>query len=127
MPGRAGVSLCLLAILHLFPAGGTEMATELRIMPLGGLGEVGKNMMSIEYGRNIIVIDAGMMFPEADMLGVDYILPDWEYLRDKKDRLRAMLITHAHLDHIGAMAHFLREFDVPVYATRLTRGLIEVK
>ena len=96
-------------------------------MPLGGLGEVGKNMTIIEYGRNIIVIDAGMMFPESDMLGVDYILPDWEYLRDKKEFLRAVLITHGHLDHIGGLAHFLREFDVPVYATRLTRGLIEVR
>ena len=103
------------------------MTAKLKIMPLGGLGEVGKNMMSIEYGRNIIVIDAGMMFPESDMLGVDYILPDWEYLRDKKDLLRAILITHGHLDHIGALAHFLQEFDAPVYATRLTRGLIEVK
>jgi ribonuclease J len=103
------------------------MSTELRIVPLGGLGEVGKNMLSIEYGRNIIVIDAGMMFPESDMLGVDYILPDWEYLRDKKDRLRAVLITHGHLDHIGALAHFLEEFEAPVYATRLTRGLIEVE
>ena len=103
------------------------MTAKLKIMPLGGLGEVGKNMMSIEYGRNIIVIDAGMMFPESDMLGVDYILPDWEYLRDKKDLLRAILITHGHLDHIGGLAHFLQEFDAPVYATRLTRGLIEVK
>ena len=103
------------------------MTAELRVMPLGGLGEVGKNMTSIEYGRNIIVIDAGMMFPESDMLGVDYILPDWEYLRDKKDQIRAILITHGHLDHIGALPHFLREFDAPVYATRLTRGLIEVK
>jgi ribonuclease J len=96
-------------------------------MPLGGLGEVGKNMTCIEYGRNIIVIDAGMMFPESDMLGVDYILPDWDYLRDKKDHLRAILITHGHLDHIGGLAHFLQEFDIPVYATRLTRGLIEVR
>lgn len=96
-------------------------------MPLGGLGEVGKNMTCIEYGRNIIVIDAGMMFPESDMLGVDYILPDWDYLRDKKDRLRAILITHGHLDHIGALPHFLEEFQAPVYATRLTRGLIEVR
>jgi ribonuclease J len=96
-------------------------------MPLGGLGEVGKNMMSIEYGRNIVVVDAGMMFPESDMLGVDYIIPDWDYLRDKKDRLRAILITHGHLDHIGALSHLLNEFDAPVYATRLTRGLIEVQ
>ncbi|MGD8397451.1 MAG: ribonuclease J [Anaerolineae bacterium] len=96
-------------------------------MPLGGLGEIGKNMTAIEYGRNIVVIDAGMMFPEADMLGVDYILPDWDYLRDKKDLLRAVLITHGHLDHIGGLSHFLDEFDVPVYATRLTRGLIEVR
>jgi ribonuclease J len=88
---------------------------------------VGKNMMSIEYGRNLIVIDSGMMFPESDMLGVDYILPDWEYLLDKKEILRAVLITHGHLDHIGALTHFLKEFNVPVYATRLTRGLIEVK
>ncbi|MBN1660717.1 MAG: ribonuclease J [Anaerolineae bacterium] len=84
-------------------------------------------MTAIEYGRNVIVIDAGMMFPESDMLGVDYILPDWDYLRDKQDLLRAVLITHGHLDHIGAIAHFLEEFDVPVYATRLTRGLIELR
>jgi ribonuclease J len=96
-------------------------------VPLGGLGEIGKNMTAIEYGRNIIVIDAGMMFPESDMLGVDYILPDWDYLRDKEDLLRAVLITHGHLDHIGGLTHFLEEFDVPVYATRLTRGLIEVR
>jgi ribonuclease J len=96
-------------------------------MPLGGLGEVGKNMTCIEYGRNIIVIDAGMAFPESDMLGVDYLIPDWDYLRDKKDRLRAVLITHGHLDHIGALAHFLQEFQAPVYATRLTRGLIEIR
>ena len=103
------------------------MTGKLRIMPLGGLGEVGKNMTCIEYGRNIIVIDAGMMFPESDMLGVDYIIPDWDYLRDKEDLLRAVLITHGHLDHIGGLTHFLEEFDVPVYATRLTRGLIEVR
>jgi ribonuclease J len=96
-------------------------------MPLGGLGEVGKNMTIIEYGRNIIVIDAGTMFPESDMLGVDYVIPDWDYLRDKKDLVRAILITHGHLDHIGALTHFLQEINAPVYATRLTRGLIEVK
>jgi len=102
------------------------MAANLRIVPLGGLGEVGKNMMSIEYGRNILIIDVGMMFPESDMLGIDYIIPDWSYLRDKKDQVRAIFITHGHMDHIGALPHFLEEFDAPVYATRLTRGLIEV-
>nr|HID13124.1 ribonuclease J [Anaerolineae bacterium] len=103
------------------------MSEKLRIVPLGGLGEVGKNMMSIEYGRNVLVVDAGIMFPESDMLGIDYIIPDWGYLRGKKDRLRAIVITHGHEDHIGALSHFLEEFNVPVYATRLTRGLIEVK
>jgi ribonuclease J len=103
------------------------MSEKLRIVPLGGLGEVGKNMMSVEYGRNILVVDAGIMFPESDMLGIDYIIPDWGYLRDKKDLVRAVVITHGHEDHIGALSHFLEEFNVPVYATRLTRGLIEVK
>jgi len=103
------------------------MTEKLRIVPLGGLGEVGKNMMCIEYGRNILVVDAGIMFPESDMLGIDYIIPDWDYLRDKKDHVRAIVITHGHEDHIGALSHFLEEFDVPVYATRLTCGLIEVK
>jgi ribonuclease J len=103
------------------------MTTKLSIVPIGGLGEVGKNMMSIKYGRNILVVDAGIMFPESDMLGIDYILPDWRYLRDKKDLIRAVIITHGHQDHIGALPHFLEEFSVPVYATRLTRGLIEVR
>jgi ribonuclease J len=99
----------------------------LRIVPLGGLGEVGKNMMSIEYGEDILVVDVGMMFPTTGMLGIDYILPDWDYLRDKRDRVRAAIITHGHMDHIGALPHFLEEFNVPLYATRLTRGLIEVQ
>jgi ribonuclease J len=103
------------------------MTERLRIVPLGGLGEVGKNMLSIEYGRDILIVDAGIMFPESDMLGVDYIIPDWGYLRDKKNHVRAIVITHGHEDHIGALSHFLEEFNVPVYATRLTRGLIEVK
>ena len=103
------------------------MTEQFRIIPLGGLGEVGKNMMSVEYGHHILVIDAGMMFPESDMLGIDYVIPDWDYLRDRADRIHAIIITHGHEDHIGALPHFLREFDVPVYATLLTRGLIEVK
>jgi ribonuclease J len=84
-------------------------------------------MMSIEYGDDILVVDVGMMFPQTGMLGIDYILPDWEYLQDKKDRIRAAFITHGHMDHIGALSHFLEEFNVPLYATRLTRGLIEVQ
>lgn len=103
------------------------MAERLRIVPLGGLGEIGKNMMSIEYGRNILIVDAGIMFPESDMLGIDYIIPDWQYLRSKRDQVRAVVITHGHEDHIGGLSHFLTEFNVPVYATRLTQGLIEVK
>ena len=103
------------------------MDSKLRIVPLGGLGEVGKNMMSIEYGEDILIVDVGMMFPMTGMLGIDYILPDWDYLRDKKDQVRAVIITHGHMDHIGALPHFLEEFHVPVYATRLTRGLIEVQ
>ncbi len=100
---------------------------ELRIVPLGGLGEVGKNMMAIEYGRNILIVDAGLMFPEYDMYGVDCVIPDYNYLRDKKDWIRAIVVTHGHEDHVGALRYVLREFNVPLYATRLTRGLIEVK
>lgn len=99
----------------------------LQIVPLGGLGEVGKNMMALEYGRNILIIDVGMMFPESDMPGVDYIIPDYRYLKNKANLIRGVVITHGHEDHIGALPHFLQEFPVPVYATKLTRGLIEVK
>ncbi len=101
--------------------------SKLRIIPLGGLGEVGKNMMAVEYDQDILVIDAGLMFPESDMYGVDFIIPDYGYLRDKKARVRAIFVTHGHEDHIGALPFFLREFPVPLYATRLTCGLIEVK
>lgn len=100
---------------------------KLKIIPLGGLGEVGKNMMAYEYGHNILVVDAGIMFPHNDMLGVDYIIPDYGYLMDKIDRVQALVITHGHEDHIGAIQHFLEDVPVPVYATPLTRGLIEGK
>ncbi|MEZ0396000.1 MAG: ribonuclease J [Anaerolineales bacterium] len=99
----------------------------LRIIPLGGLGEVGKNMMAYEYGGRILVVDAGLMFPENDMLGVDYIIPDYQYLLDNVQRVEAILITHGHEDHIGAIRHLLSDVPAPVYATPLTRGLIEVK
>jgi len=99
----------------------------LRIIPLGGLGEVGKNMMAYEIGRRILVVDAGMMFPDNDMLGVDYIIPDFQYLRDNANRVDGIVITHGHEDHIGAIQHLLTDVPAPVYATPLTRGLIEVK
>jgi ribonuclease J len=99
----------------------------LRILPIGGLGEVGKNMMAYEYNRRILVVDAGLMFPDNDMLGVDYIIPDFEYLRQNADRVDGIIITHGHEDHIGALHHLLAGITAPVYATPLTRGLIEGK
>jgi len=100
---------------------------KLRIIPLGGLGEVGKNMMAYEFGGDIIVVDAGIMFPHNDMLGIDYIIPDFEYLLNKADRVRAIIITHGHEDHIGAVQHVIEQIPAPIYATPLTRGLIEGK
>ena len=100
---------------------------KLRIIPLGGLGEVGKNMTAYEFDRQILIVDAGIMFPENDMLGIDYIIPDYDYLRGKADQILGIVITHGHEDHIGAIPHVLNDFPVPVYATPLTRGLIEVK
>ena len=103
------------------------MSKKLKIIPLGGLGEVGKNMMAYEYGENILIVDTGIMFPENDMLGIDYIIPDFEYLRDKAHLVRGIVITHGHEDHIGAIHHVLRDIPAPVYATPLTLGLIRVK
>jgi ribonuclease J len=100
---------------------------KLRIIPLGGLGEVGKNMMAYEFKGEIIVVDAGIMFPENDMLGVDYIIPDFQYLLDKVNQVRGIIITHGHEDHIGAIQHLITQIPAPVYATPLTCGLIEAK
>lgn len=99
----------------------------LRIIPLGGMGEVGKNMMAYEYGDDILVVDTGIMFPDSDMLGIDYIIPDITYLKQNRDRVRGIVITHGHEDHTGAIHHVLQEINVPIYATPLTRGLLEVK
>jgi ribonuclease J len=99
----------------------------LRIIPLGGLGEVGKNMMAYEYDEDIILVDTGLMFPENDMLGVDYIIPDFKYLLDKIDRVKGIFITHGHEDHIGAIHHVVDVINAPIYATPLTRGLLENK
>ncbi len=103
------------------------MQENIRIVPLGGLGEVGKNMMTIEYGEDILLIDTGIMFPENDMLGIDYIIPDFKYLEDKGDRVRAVVVTHGHEDHTGAIRHLFDTVNAPIYATPLTRGLLEVK
>jgi ribonuclease J len=100
---------------------------KLRIIPLGGLGEVGKNMMVYEYQNQYLIVDAGMMFPENDMLGIDYIIPDFEYLLDKAKQVVGIVITHGHEDHIGAIRHVIEQIPAPIFATPLTLGLIEVK
>ena len=99
----------------------------LRIIPLGGLGEIGRNMMALEYANDVIVIDAGLMFPREEMLGVDLLIPDISYLLQKQEKLRGIIITHGHEDHIGALPYILPRLDVPVYATRLTGRLISLE
>ena len=98
---------------------------KLQVIPLGGLGEFGMHMMAMRFGDDIIVIDAGMMFPEEELLGVDIVTPDMTYLRENREHVRALILTHGHEDHIGAVAFFLEEFDVPVYATAFTLSLVE--
>lgn len=100
---------------------------KIKIIPLGGLGQIGKNMLVIEYADQILVIDAGLMFPENEMLGIDIVIPDMSYVLERKDKVLAVIVTHGHEDHIGALPYLLAQLKVPVYATRLTQGLIEVK
>lgn len=99
----------------------------LKIIPLGGLEEVGKNMTVFEYGNEMILVDCGVAFPEDEMLGVDLVIPDFTYLTKNKEKLKAMVITHGHEDHIGSIPYVLKEINVPIYATRLTLGLIKNK
>lgn len=106
------------------------MTDKLRVVSLGGLGEVGKNMMLFEYGNTLIVVDAGIMFPEHDMLGIDLVIPDFTYLRQNAHKVAAVIITHGHEDHIGALPYLLNDVlpaNTPVYATRLAGGLIQAK
>ena len=103
------------------------MSSKLKILPVGGCGEIGKNMTIIEYEDDIIVIDAGIMFPQNDMYGVDFIIPDYKYIVERRDNVRGVLITHGHEDHVGAISLLMDEIDAPIYATRLTKGLLELK
>jgi len=103
------------------------LTSQLRVIPLGGLGEIGKNMMALEYEDDIIVVDCGVQFPEEGMFGVDLIIPDVSYLVERVDKVRAILITHGHEDHIGALPFILPKLQVPVYAPRLAHGLITAK
>lgn len=105
----------------------SEPLQPLKVIPLGGLGEIGLNMMVVEYGETIFLIDAGLMFPEDDMLGIDIVIPDFSYLQQNRHRVRALVVTHGHEDHIGAIPFLLREFQIPIYATPLTLALIREK
>jgi ribonuclease J len=98
-----------------------------RIIPLGGVGEVGRNSMVLEVDDDLILIDAGLMFPEEEMLGIDFVIPDFSYVRERSKRFRGIFVTHAHEDHIGALPYLLRDLDAPVYGTKLTLGLIRTK
>lgn len=104
-----------------------KQTKKLRIIPLGGVDEIGKNMTAIEYGEDIVVIDCGSIFPKEDMYGIDLVIPDFSYLERNRDKVKGFLITHGHEDHIGALPYVLRKIDAPIYCTSLTRALIEYK
>lgn len=102
-------------------------SNKLRVIPLGGLGAIGKNMMVIEYGDSMLLIDAGLMFPDEEMLGIDLVLPDFTYVVENRHKLEGIILTHGHEDHVGALPYLLREVNVPVMGTRLTLGLVNGK
>ena len=98
---------------------------KLQVIPLGGLGEFGMNCLALRYNDDIIVIDAGMMFPDAELMGVDVVIPDFTYLQENRDKVRALILTHGHEDHIGGVPFLLRQMNIPVYGTALTLALVE--
>ena len=100
---------------------------KLRVIPLGGLHEIGKNMTVLEYGSDMMIIDCGMAFPDDEMLGIDVVIPDFSYLVENSDKIRGVVITHAHEDHIGAIPFLYKNINVPIYGTRFTLGLVEKK
>ena len=99
----------------------------IKIIPLGGLGQIGMNITAFEYGGSIVVVDCGLAFPEDDMLGIDLVIPDVSYLIDNSEKLRGLVITHGHEDHIGAIPYVIKQLNIPIYATKLTMALIEAK
>src|SRR6476659_7683809 len=99
----------------------------LRVIPLGGLGEIGLNAMAFEHGDDLLLVDAGLMFPPPHVLGVEIVLPDFSYVREQAHRLRGVLLTHGHEDHLGALPFLLRELPVPVYGTPFSLGLLRSK
>ena len=110
-----------------FYGNGGYMISKLKIIPLGGLGEIGKNMTAYEFGSDIIVVDCGMGFPDEDMYGIDIVLPDISYLKANADRIRGLILTHGHEDHIGAVPYVLKDLEIPIYTTPLTAALVELK
>ena len=100
------------------------MSKELRVIPIGGLGEFGMNMMALESGADMILVDAGTLFPGADRPGIDVIVPDISYVLENRAKVRGLVLTHAHQDHVGAVPHVLTQLDIPVYGTAFTLGLV---
>ncbi len=115
------------ALKKIKPPARSISTNKLKIIPLGGLQEVGKNITAFEYDNQIIIVDCGVSFPEDDMLGIDLVIPDFSYLVKNMEKVKAVFLTHGHEDHIGAMPYFLKQINVPIYGTRLTIGLIENK